>query len=113
MKPPYPFLSAIAILFKVIGVIVILNGFYYLISGAFSFFGQETPEFFRTLIFIMHLIMAVILFALSEFIHIYIDISINSKQSVKELQNISNSMLERDKMIVKMMGIIVEQMKNK
>jgi hypothetical protein len=100
MKSPYPFLSAAIFLLKIIGVIEILVGFYYLINGAFSFFGQETPEFFRTLFFIIHLVTAVILFAISEFILIYIDISNNSKQTVKELQNISNSLLERDKIVV-------------
>jgi len=113
MKNPYPFLSAAILLLRIIGLIEILVGFYYLIVGAYFLFGQETPEIFRTLIFIVHLLSAVILFAISDFILIYIDISNNSKQTVKELQSISNSMLERDKILVKMMGIIVDQMKNK
>lgn len=74
---------------------------------------NEVNLLFNRIQGVTSLIFSLLLFALAEIIKVAIDISNNTKDTSNHLETISNSLLERDKIIMKMMGIIVDQMKNK
>jgi hypothetical protein len=74
---------------------------------------NEVNIIFNRIQGVTSLIFSLLLFALAEIIKVAIDISNNTKQTSNHLETIANSLLERDKIIMKMMGIIVDQMKNK
>ena len=109
MKTSYPVLNIVVVILRIIASVEILLGVFF--SNNYTSFGSGIWGYIISSVVII--IPAFITFAIAEIIKLGIDISTNTKETADHLENISNSMLERDKIIMKMMGIIVEQMKNK
>jgi hypothetical protein len=120
MKLPYPMLDILIFLLRLFGwVLIILAIFFYFSSTATFGYPDYVPlaneiySYLKIYQLILTLLTAFCTFVIAELLSLGIDISKNTKDSSKQLENISNSLLERDKIIMKMMGIIVDQMKNK
>jgi hypothetical protein len=103
MKTPFRFLAAAVSLLRILGLIQIIVGLYFL------FFNIMLGEY----VFWWIVISAVFTFVFAELILLFMDMSESMRKTVNQLEIIATSLHERDKLIMKMMGIIVEQMKNK
>jgi hypothetical protein len=120
MKLPYPMLDILIFLLRLFGWFLIVIAIYnYFSSNATFGYPEYVPlandiySFIKIYQLFITILIAFLFFVIAELLKLGIDISKNTKDASKQLESISNSLLERDKIIMKMMGIIVDQMKNK
>jgi hypothetical protein len=120
MKLPYPMLDILIFLLRLFGWIQIAFIIYIYFTNynstgisEYSSYKNEFSTILKIYQLVIQSVLAFLTFVIAELLKLGIDISINTKETAEHLVIISTSLHERDKVIMKMMGIIVDQMKNK